>query len=746
MSGAAGFLPGISPGATPLRGADASRGRAAAPSKGTPDDASTFAAALVSALLTDAPLEVRKALGAQAQPSTRTAVDTEPHAGAGSTSSSVPSVGELLSRLEGAVDTDLAGAGSGRVDTRRLLAGLGPSPSLDVPDRDPAKLHPTLQSRLARVQERMASEFGHTVELAEGVRSGARQDHLFAQGRSRPGPVVTWTRSSEHEAGRAADVMIDGGWSDPVAFERLQRIAAEEGLVTLGARDPGHLELPGASGGLGHAHGHPAVGETAAPGAPDTRPVPRATGPARAARVAGTARVASVARPGVGSVTTMDGTPAPAPETQLSAPTPGSDAAGSGFAPPVPTAVERAAGTAAGPGSSAAADASAAPHAPVPSAPELEGTRPDFESLRRVIARATEGRSDTARSMVDAPTDAARTTVGAGTEATHRGAGASGDPARPEVAPRPQTPAQAPSAHATASPPRSTAAESSPPTSGPAGRYEASGPQMGEARPETEASRVRSGGTGSASSSQPAVAAPSQTAGGAGGNAAGDREGRRHDGEASTHRSVEATESGPRRDVFGSEAGRSFRTESPTPVGTADAARPTAAARAEQIADLQEQTVKLNGDRVNLRVEHPDGEVTRIRMGSADRRIDADLRTTNAAHAQRLRQDVSELAARLEENGLRLGDVAVRDARAVGRSEGPVQSGALESVLRQGLSGTSETGDSGAQGRDPQQRQQDQRQNQDAWSGRQRQPRDGWTAGDDPRHQTPWEHWKEDIR
>jgi hypothetical protein len=171
----------------------------------------------------------------------------------------------------------------------------------------------------------------------------------------------------------------------------------------------------------------------------------------------------------------------------------------------------------------------------------------------------------------------------------------------------------------------------------------------------------------------------------------------------------------------------------------------TSAARAEQIAELRDQALNLRGDRVNLRVEHPDGEVTRIRMGSADRRVDAELRATDPLHARRLRQEVAELSARLEEQGLRLGDVAVRDLRMPGRAEAGVQSSGLESVLRQGLAAGSESSDSGATGRDAQQRQQD-RQDPDFGSGRHRRPREEFTPGDDSPNQTPWESWKEDLR
>ncbi len=103
---------------------------------------------------------------------------------------------------------------------------------------------PELRERVERVVERMRDEFGITVDVTEGYRTQARQETLHAQGRSKPGPVVTWTRNSRHTQGRAVDVMVNGGYSDTQGFATLQRVAREEGLHTLGMRDPGHLELP----------------------------------------------------------------------------------------------------------------------------------------------------------------------------------------------------------------------------------------------------------------------------------------------------------------------------------------------------------------------------------------------------------------------------------------------------------------------------------------------------------------------
>jgi D-alanyl-D-alanine dipeptidase len=104
-------------------------------------------------------------------------------------------------------------------------------------------LDPELQDKLARVMSRMQEETGKTVTVGETLRTQDRQNALFAQGRQTPGDVVTWTQNSKHTQGRAVDVTVDGGNAE--AYQTLQRIANEEGLRTLGAIDPGHLELRG---------------------------------------------------------------------------------------------------------------------------------------------------------------------------------------------------------------------------------------------------------------------------------------------------------------------------------------------------------------------------------------------------------------------------------------------------------------------------------------------------------------------
>lgn len=117
------------------------------------------------------------------------------------------------------------------------------APASSSPSRDASRLDPELRAAIERVTARMRSEHGHDVTIVEGVRTTERQAQLFAQGRSAPGSVVTWTMNSKHLHGHAADLMVDGGWTDTEAYARLQKVASEEGLSVLGMRDPGHVEL-----------------------------------------------------------------------------------------------------------------------------------------------------------------------------------------------------------------------------------------------------------------------------------------------------------------------------------------------------------------------------------------------------------------------------------------------------------------------------------------------------------------------
>ena len=154
-------------------------------------------------------------------------------------------------------------------------------------DRDLSELEPELRAKVERVIERMSAEHGCEVTLVEGYRTPERQRHLYAQGRTRPGPVVTWTTRSLHSEGRAADLKVEGPGTQRENYALLQRTAREEGLDTLGMKDPGHVELRVEGGGR------------AARSSPTRRRrgAPRTSGPPHPEQAARTARVATAARP-----------------------------------------------------------------------------------------------------------------------------------------------------------------------------------------------------------------------------------------------------------------------------------------------------------------------------------------------------------------------------------------------------------------------------------------------------------------
>lgn len=92
--------------------------------------------------------------------------------------------------------------------------------------------------------------------IIQGRRTQAEQDRLYAQGRTEPGPIVTWTRNSKHISGDAVDVApypID--WDNEEMFYKLAGVikaaAAIEGVdIKWGGdwkktKDMPHFELEG---------------------------------------------------------------------------------------------------------------------------------------------------------------------------------------------------------------------------------------------------------------------------------------------------------------------------------------------------------------------------------------------------------------------------------------------------------------------------------------------------------------------
>ena len=122
--------------------------------------------------------------------------------------------------------------------------------------RNLVDVHPDLCAKTRSIVDTLVSE-GHHPIITQGVRTTAQQQALHAQGRTKPGKVVTnadgVVKRSKHQIvngfGRAVDFawVVDGAvtWDGP--WERLGELAREHGLKWGGDwkfPDRPHVELP----------------------------------------------------------------------------------------------------------------------------------------------------------------------------------------------------------------------------------------------------------------------------------------------------------------------------------------------------------------------------------------------------------------------------------------------------------------------------------------------------------------------
>ena len=115
-------------------------------------------------------------------------------------------------------------------------------------DRDWGHLYPAFRAKLEAVLAEMHRRTGEEWILVEGYRSQARQTWLYAQGRTRPGPVVTWIEHPAwHGAGLAADVMPQKtGYKAPLSWwQTLLTVGIAHGLANpaFANGDHGHLQI-----------------------------------------------------------------------------------------------------------------------------------------------------------------------------------------------------------------------------------------------------------------------------------------------------------------------------------------------------------------------------------------------------------------------------------------------------------------------------------------------------------------------
>lgn len=114
-----------------------------------------------------------------------------------------------------------------------VMKRLGPVQAPATVPQAP-KLDARSEARLIGVDEGLANVVRRAAQLStapfmviEGVRTKERQQELYAQGRTKPGKIVTWTMKSKHIEGKAVDLapVVNGNidWNDLSKFDAIYR-------------------------------------------------------------------------------------------------------------------------------------------------------------------------------------------------------------------------------------------------------------------------------------------------------------------------------------------------------------------------------------------------------------------------------------------------------------------------------------------------------------------------------------------
>jgi peptidoglycan L-alanyl-D-glutamate endopeptidase CwlK len=108
---------------------------------------------------------------------------------------------------------------------------------------------------LVKVIRRAAEITKQPFQVVSGSRSKAEQARLYAQGRTKPGPKVTWTMNSRHIGGNAIDfaALVNGkiSWNAkyyPAVVKAFKAAAKDLKIPIVAgadwkARDLGHIQL-----------------------------------------------------------------------------------------------------------------------------------------------------------------------------------------------------------------------------------------------------------------------------------------------------------------------------------------------------------------------------------------------------------------------------------------------------------------------------------------------------------------------
>ncbi len=114
--------------------------------------------------------------------------------------------------------------------------------------KDIAELTPMAQ-RACRLFLLKCEGQGLKVRITETYRSQERQNELYAQGRTKPGQIVTWTKNSRHTSRKAWDICQDikgKEYSDSAFFRKCGDIAEDLKIIWGGnwrTPDMPHFEI-----------------------------------------------------------------------------------------------------------------------------------------------------------------------------------------------------------------------------------------------------------------------------------------------------------------------------------------------------------------------------------------------------------------------------------------------------------------------------------------------------------------------
>ena len=123
-----------------------------------------------------------------------------------------------------------------------------PQQESEKPNRDLSLLCPQFLTKLELALGECHGE-GHQVYVFEAFRPAKRQEHLYAQGRTAEGRLVTRAKPwlSWHQYGLAADIVfkVKNEWSWDYSFQDVARIMSRNGLEWGGLHDQVHFQITG---------------------------------------------------------------------------------------------------------------------------------------------------------------------------------------------------------------------------------------------------------------------------------------------------------------------------------------------------------------------------------------------------------------------------------------------------------------------------------------------------------------------